>query len=193
MQAYLLLDASPTEESTSECTPRVKRPIREYMPRLIRAAACVLAAALLCACSAGTTSTATATSSHSPAPVAPSTPLAVRPAGPANAPAPRPGRPGAIALDAAQRAELDHAVTAHPPAVRARLRYALAMTEDGKPHLVVYDGEGLPADGRNPGKPRDYTVFRVLNGPEGEHYDPQQNALIAPIPPPVQRDGILTR
>jgi hypothetical protein len=32
-------------------------------------------------------------------------------------------------------------------------------------------------------------VFRVLNRPGGWHYDPQENAIIAPIPPPPERDA----
>jgi hypothetical protein len=54
---------------------------------------------------------------------------------------------------------------------------------------VVYDDEGLGASGRRGGKPRGYVVFRVLNATNGEHYDPQQNSIVAPIPPPVQRDN----
>jgi hypothetical protein len=72
--------------------------------------------------------------------------------------------------------------------MRARLRYAVAAGEDGKPRLVVYDGEGLGPDGRHKGRPHEYILFRVLNTTKGEHYDPQQNAVIAAIPPPPQRD-----
>jgi hypothetical protein len=78
-----------------------------------------------------------------------------------------------------------------PAAIRARLRYAIAGGEDGKPHLVVYDGEGLGADGRHKGRPHEYIVFRVLNMTNGEHYDPQQNVVDAAIPPPPQRDSVV--
>jgi hypothetical protein len=146
----------------------------------IRLAASLVAAALLCACSGQKSASETA----SPSPAAAASPSAAAPSGPANAPVSRAGRSGGIALGAAQRRELQAAAAKEPPAVRARLRYALAAGEDGKTHLVVYDGEGLPADGRDPRKPHQYVVFRVLNSPRGEHYDPQQNALIAPLPTP---------
>jgi hypothetical protein len=132
----------------------------------IRLAASLAAAALLCACAGPKTA----------------------PAGPPNAPVPHHGQPGAIPLDPAQRAQLDAAVARVPTGVRPRLRYALASGDDGKPHLVVYDGEGLGVTGRHPGKPHEYVVFRVLNSARGEHYDPEQNAIVAPIPPPPQRE-----
>ena len=141
----------------------------------IRTAAGLLAAALLCGCAAAKTEPA-------------GTRAAL--AGPANAPISAAGTEGAVPLDAAQRAELDRTVAARAPRDRAHLRYALAAGEDGKSHLVVYDGQGLAADGRHPGKPHEYIVFQVLNTSAGEHYDPQQNALIAAIPPPAQRDGL---
>ncbi len=155
-------------------------------PMPIRLAASLAAAALLCACSGQKSASETAAAT-SPAPTAsPSAATAAAPAssGPANAPVSRAGKPGGIPLDGAQRRELQATAAKEPPAVRARLRYALAAGEDGKTHLVVYDGEGLPADGRDPRKPHEYIVFRVLNSPRGEHYDPQQNALIAPLPTP---------
>ena len=62
------------------------------------------------------------------------------------------------------------------------------VAEDGKSRLVVYDGEGLGPDGRHRGKPHEYVVFKILNSRSGEHYDPQQNAIIAAIPPPAQRE-----
>ena len=148
----------------------------------IRFAASVAAAALLCACtgqkSAGT-GTATAASPAASASTA---------GGPVNAPVPKAGAPGAIALSAAERSELDAVVAKAPAALRPRLRYARATGDDGKQHLVVYDGEGLGATGRHPGRPHEYIVFRVINAANGEHYDPQQNSIVAPIPPPPQRD-----
>ena len=136
----------------------------------------VLAAALLCACAARSEP------SSSPA-GAPGSPNALASAA---------GSPGAVPLDAGQRSELDRTVAARPARDRPHLRYAVALGDDGKPHLVVYDGQGLPADGRHPGKPHEYVVFQVLNTAAGEHYDPQQNAVIAAIPPPVQRDNAVT-
>ncbi|HEV2644255.1 MAG TPA: hypothetical protein VGT98_16195 [Candidatus Elarobacter sp.] len=155
-----------------------------------RLAASVIAAALLCGCGGHTTSStatapaASAASSAVPAPAAP------RPVGPANAPVPRIGQPGAIPLAPAERRELDATVAKAPPAERPRLRYALATGDDGKPHLVVYDGEGLGVTGRHPGKRHEYVVFGVLNATNGEHYDPQQNSIVAAIPPPPQRDVV---
>jgi hypothetical protein len=57
---------------------------------------------------------------------------------------------------------------------------------------VVYDGEGLRADGRQPGKNNAYVVFRVLNAAAGAHYDPQQNAIVAPLPPPQRETSPTT-
>ncbi|HEY6236656.1 MAG TPA: hypothetical protein VIW69_16275 [Candidatus Elarobacter sp.] len=152
-----------------------------------RLAASVIAAALLCGCGGHTTSsTATAPAASAASSAAPA--AAPRPAGPANAPVPRAGQPGAIPLAPAARRELDATVAKVPPAERPRLRYALATGDDGKPHLVVYDGEGLGVTGRHPGKPHEYVVFGVLNATNGEHYDPQQNIVVAAIPPPPQRD-----
>jgi hypothetical protein len=158
-----------------------------------RLAASAVAAALLCGCGApksGSTATGPATSPAAPAAVNSSAPA---PGGPPNAPVTQAGRPGAIPLDAAQRAELAATVAKAPAGQRARLRYALAVGDDGQRHLVVYDGQGLGASGRHPGKAHEYVVFQVLNARNGEHYDPQQNSLVAPIPPPVQRDNPVPR
>jgi hypothetical protein len=151
----------------------------------IRLAASFAAAALLCACG-GPKSGGAGTGAASP-------PASAGAAAPVNAPVPRAGQPGAIPLDSAQRAELDAAVARVPAKLRPRLRYALASGDDGKPHLVVYDGEGLGVTGRHPGKPHEYVVFRVLNSSGGEHYDPQQNSVVAPIPPPPQRDIVVPK
>jgi hypothetical protein len=158
----------------------------------IRLAASVAAAALLCACggprSGGTGGGATT------APVAgPTAAPATAPSGPANASVARLGKPGGIPLDDAQRRELAATVAKAPPRVRARLRYALATADDGKRHLVVYDGQGLPANGRHAGKTNEYVVFGVLNSRSGEHYDPQQNSIVPPIPPPPQRESPVTK
>jgi len=158
----------------------------------IRLAATVAAVALLCSCgSRGSGTAATSVASPTAASV-PAT--ATRATGvPANAPVPAAGARAAIPLDDAQRRELDAAVASAPAALRDRLRYALATGDDGKVHLVVYDGEGLGPSGRRPGHPHDYLVFRVINSTAGEHYDPVQNALVAPIPPPPQRDVQMSR
>lgn len=105
-------------------------------------------------------------------------------AGPPNAAVAALGKPGAVQLDAGEEEQVERISRAAPPALRARLRYALALGDDGKRHLVVYDGEGLDAGGRQPGKQHEYVVFKILNLTGGEHYDPQQNAIIAPIPSP---------
>jgi hypothetical protein len=148
----------------------------------IRLAAGFAAAALLCACSG----TRTAETGGSPS-AAPSAAAPVH--GPMNSPVSRAGAPGQVPLDPAERAEVAATAAKVPPAERARLRYALATGDDGRQHLVVYDGEGLGAAGRSAGKHNEYVVFRVLNSAGGEHYDPQQNSIIAPIPPPVERDA----
>jgi hypothetical protein len=153
----------------------------------IRFAAGVVAAALLCACSGPKATTAGAAASASPASATVTT------GGPPNAPVALAGRPGGVPLDAAQRTELDATVAKAQPADRARLRYALATGDDGKPHLVVYDGEGLGASGRHKGRPHEYIVFKVLNATNGEHYDPQQNSIVPPIPPPPQRESPVTK
>jgi hypothetical protein len=154
----------------------------------IRVAAHIAAAAVLCACAGQKEPSAERGSAGTlSAPVSPAAATAVP--GPANAPVSRAGMPGSVPLDAVQRKELDAVAAKAPRAVRARLRYALATADDGKVHLIVYDGEGLGADGRRPGHPREYVVFAVLNSARGEHYDPQQNSIVAPIPPPVQREG----
>lgn len=154
----------------------------------LRVAASLAAAALLCSCSAPK-SGAGGTSAASSAPAAPATVAARAPAGPANALVSAVGRAEAVPLDSAQRHELDAAVAKAPAALRPRLRYALATADDGRRHLVVYDGEGMRADGRRPGKTNAYIVFRILNSVNGEHYDPQQNAIVARMPPPPQRDA----
>ncbi len=152
----------------------------------MRLAASVVAAALLCACAAPKSGGAGTGAASPPA-------SANAAAATPNAPVPRAGQPGAIPLDRAQRAELDAVVARLPAKLRGRLRYALATGEDGKPHLVVYDGEGLGVTGRHPGKPHEYVVFRVLNSSGDEHYDPQQNSVVAPIPPPPQRDVVVPK
>ncbi|HTD36532.1 MAG TPA: hypothetical protein VK669_03370 [Candidatus Limnocylindrales bacterium] len=160
----------------------------------IRLAASLTAAAMLCACS-GTKNAAETSATASPT----ATPQVAAPAlgppgpargrgGPPNALISLAGTPAGIPLEAGQRREVAAIAAKQPRAVRDRLRYALASGDDGKTHLVVYDGEGLPADGRHPGKPHEYVVFRVLNSARNEHYDPQQNALVAPLPPPRARE-----
>ena len=148
----------------------------------IRLAACLAAAAVLCACAGPKSPSAQSTPTARPA-----APAAA--SGPANALVSQVGKPGAVPLNAAQRQELDAALAKLPRALRARLRYGVASGDDGKQRLVVYDGEGLGAEGRHPGRKHEYIVFRVLNSTRGEHYDPQQNTMVAPIPPPVQREG----
>jgi hypothetical protein len=105
-----------------------------------------------------------------------------------NSPVARAGATGEVPLDAAERAEVAATAAKVPAAERARLRYALALGDDGRRHLVVYDGEGLGAGGRRTAKRNEYVVFHVLNVAGGEHYDPQQNSIVAPIPPPAERN-----
>ena len=143
-----------------------------------RLAACAVAAALLLwGCAKNTTATTAKTTG-------------TKVAAPLNAPVPRAGEPGAIPLSPDQRREVDATAAKAPPSIRPRLRYALAAGDDGKTHLVVYDGAGLGVSGRPAGKQHAYVLFQVLNSADGEHYDPQQNSVVAPIPPPPQRDVV---
>jgi hypothetical protein len=182
-------DASPNEESRRKCTPerqaalRLGRRKEEMDVSSARFAACLLGAALLISCAGQKASD----SSPTPTPAASAVPIA---SGPASALVSAAGTPGSPALDAVQRAEVATVAAGTPGGMRARLRYAVAAGEDGKPRLVVYDGGGLGPDGRQKGRPHEYILFRVLNAKHGEHYDPQQNAVIAAIPPPPQRDTL---
>lgn len=142
--------------------------------------ASLVATSLLCGCGSPKTSTAAAAA-------------ATAPGGAGNALLADAGTPRGVPLDAATRAELDSIAAGAPPALRPRLRYALATGDDGRAHLVVYDGEGLPADGHHKGHPHEYVVFRVINSKDDEHYDPQQNAIVAPIAAPKDRDSSLVR
>jgi len=135
-------------------------------------------AALLCACAAPKPAATTAASTAQ---------LPTAAAGAPNAPIPPAGAPGAIPLDETQRGELDRFVAVVPPPQRTHLRYALALGDDGKRHLVVYDGGGLSANGR--AGAHDFIVFKVLNANDGSHYDPQSDELVAPVPPPPEREG----
>ncbi len=144
----------------------------------IRIAAYLTTAALLYGCTAESTTKVASPSAPAAATVAPAPP------GPANALVSAAGKPGAVPLDATQRQMLTRALAALPATMRPRLRYAVAAGDDGRRHLVLYDGEGLPADGRHPGKKFEYVVFRILNANHGEHYDPQQNTVIAAMPSP---------
>ncbi len=152
------------------------------------APAALVAALLLHGCSGKAAAPASAATAIAPASAAAS---AVS-TGPANALASRAGSAGAIRLDPDERRLLDEAVAHAPAAERKNLRYALATDDRGTPHLVVYDGQGLGPDGRDPAKRHEYVVFKVLNVPGGVHYDPQQNSIIDPIPPPVQRDDAVS-
>ena len=181
-------------ETVPPTNPRAPR------PTLLTATA-LAAAALLAACSskdAGQAAASAALVSPAQAAVAAPAALAVPaaaavPSGPANAPVARAGRPNAVPLDVDQRRALDAAVAKVAAPLRPHLRYALASGDDGKPHLVVYDGQGLGADGRPPGKKHAYVVFQVLNAAHGEHYDPLQNSLVAAIAPPPERASPVSR
>ncbi|GAC1420086.1 MAG: hypothetical protein NVSMB5_12380 [Candidatus Velthaea sp.] len=91
-------------------------------------------------------------------------------------------------LTDAQKAELAAAAARVDPARRSQIRYAFPQDDAGKPQFVVYDDLGLGAGGKT-GHKNEYIVFAVLNRNDGSHYDPQQNALIAAIPSPPERDG----
>lgn len=80
------------------------------------------------------------------------------------------------------KSDVQATVAKAEPATRARLRYALALAEDGKRYLVVYDAGNAVKEARG------YNLPPVLNRSDGSHYDPQQNELVAPIPPPKDRD-----
>jgi hypothetical protein len=152
-----------------------------------RTAAVLAAAALLQACSGARAEAPASAPAASPGAAA-----AASASGPANLPVAEAGRAGAIPLDDAQRRALDGIVKNVPGPERKRLRYALASDDSGARRLVVYDGGGLGPDGRDPRRPREYVMFKVLNASADEHYDPQQNSVVAPIPPPVQRDSAVS-
>lgn len=97
---------------------------------------------------------------------------------PVSAPVPPAGQDGPIPLSGAQRAELDKVAAAEPPATRQRLRYALAADGPGE-SLVVYAAAG-PAQAKH-GKTSVYSVYKILNRTDGATYDPEQNAVVAPI------------
>lgn len=151
------------------------------------AAGIALAAVLVCACAGPRPAATGGGPSAGPSAAAAAAPASSR--GPFNSPVSRAGQPGTVPLDPAQRAQVAAVAAKTPAAERARLRYALANGDDGKTHLVVYDGEGLDTRGTDPNRRHEYVVFRVLNLPGGWHYDPQENAIIAPIPPPPERDA----
>jgi hypothetical protein len=174
------------------------------MTPTIRLATGLSLAALLCACSqpkpdaaasaspSGAPSVpALAAGTPPPAPATVPPPPAGTPepaAGPPNAPVPRHGVVGAIPLTADQQAALAKAIANLPDAERPRLRYALALGDDNRRHLVIYDGGGLDAAGR-PAGAHDYVVFKVLNATDGSHYDPQADELVPPVPPPSERSN----
>ena len=139
----------------------------------------LLAAALVSGCSANKPATS------APSPSAQANAAQPAPAV-ANAPVPAPGKTWTIRLDDTQRAEVERVVSSTPPKARAHLRYALAMGDDGRRHLVVYVDPGDRAVSTK--KFTTYVVFAVLNATNGEHYDPEQNAIVAPIPPPAERE-----
>jgi hypothetical protein len=149
------------------------------MTRSITTTLAASLAALLCACAAPKPAATTG---------APSAQVAAAPGAPPNAPVPAAGTPGAIPLDDAQREQLARFIADFPPPRRVHLRYALALGDDGKRHLVVYDGGGLNANGHAAGA-HDFIVFKVLNASDGSHYDPQSDELVAPVPPPPEREG----
>ena len=130
----------------------------------------MLAAAFLCGCSAHVQN--------------------VGPGIPTSSPVSAAGQPGAIPLDGGQRRELDEILAAAPATERPLLRYAFPTDDAGRRALAVYDGEGLPPDGHRRGRPHEYVLFRMLNGPmRGEHYDPVENVVVPPIPAPTLRDN----
>ncbi|MGB8267653.1 MAG: hypothetical protein WCE44_15115 [Candidatus Velthaea sp.] len=113
--------------------------------------------------------------------------------GPQDAPVAAVGTPAGPALSADQRAELDRAVRSATPAERAHLRYAIAKDAAGKDRLAVYDPESFAPATHGAGKKKKkatvaYVVYGLLNASDGSHYDPQQHAILDPIPIPNERE-----
>jgi len=101
---------------------------------------------------------------------------------PSNAPVAAAGTANGPSLTSAQRAELDATVAAVAPADRAHLRYAIAKDDAGKERLAVYDPGDTPAPDRHGKNTLVYVVYRLLNAKDGSDYDPQQDAIIDPLP-----------
>jgi len=119
----------------------------------------------------------------------PGNPITAQPssAAPANAPARANADAAQNALTPDQKAEIAKVASTMHPARRSHLRYALATDDAGKPQFVLYDDLGLGSAGKT-GHKGEYIVFAILNRTDGSHYDPQQNALVAAIPAPRDRD-----
>lgn len=136
-----------------------------------RAALAAAAAAVLAACG-HSASTSPASGSPAATPAASAAPVP----GPKNAPVESINSAAGIPLDPAQAAEVKNAAAKADPKIRARLRYALALTDAGTRRVVVYDpGEHPAASATN------YVVPQVLNASDGSHYDPLQNAVVPPL------------
>lgn len=95
--------------------------------------------------------------------------------GPKNAPVSALGSASGIALGDGDAAVVRDTARRVPAAVRGRLRYALAVTDDGSRRVVVYDPGTASTDAKT------YVVPKVLNAADGSHYDPLENALIPPL------------
>jgi hypothetical protein len=107
---------------------------------------------------------------------------------PIDAPVAAAGTANAPSLTNDQRAELDAAVAAAPPAVRAHLRYAIAKDGAGKDRLAVYDPGADPTPEHRHKNVLVYAVYRLINTKDGSDYDPQQDAIIDPVPMSDQKD-----
>ena len=139
------------------------------MTRGIACAAVVCGALVAAGCTGKTTAGNSPTAAQQTAPAVP------------NAPVPAPGASGPIPLDNAQRAQIEKIRASVSAAERARLRYALA-DDSGKRVLIVYVSATAPPGGKK--GTAVYNVYKPLNRDDGATYDPEQNAVIAPIPVP---------
>jgi hypothetical protein len=101
---------------------------------------------------------------------------------PTDAPVSAAGTANGPSLTSAQRAELDAAVAAAKPDVRARLHYAIAKDEAGKDRLAVYDPGTEPTPEHRHKNTLVYVVYRLLNAKDGSDYDPQQDEIVDPLP-----------
>jgi hypothetical protein len=137
------------------------------MTALARLAVAAAASGIVCACAHG--------APHQPAIVVRSAPVSAL------------GSSNAIALEPGEETEVRSTVAGADRTVRARLRYAIAIDEKGERHVVVYDGQGLPPNGKL--ARGGYLSFAALNVP-GAHYDPQTGELIAPLVVPPERQVV---
>jgi len=107
---------------------------------------------------------------------------------PLDAPVTAAGTAAGPSLTSAQKAELDATIASVPPQSRAQLRYAIAKDDAGKARLAVYDPGPRAPQQEHKKRTLVYVVYRMINAKDGSHYDPQEDAIVDPMPVPSERD-----